>query len=350
MIDVMIVDDYKVFITQFKRLGFWKRTTQFNLKYTETDSVNALRLLRENHVDILITDIKMPKLSGLELLTKVKEEKLCPCTIVLSEYTDFEYARMGIVLGAFDYIVKPVSEETLEAVLNRAAQSLQSNTPGFELSGVKEAAQAVASCINQSGTGLDIRVSSLFSECSQASAGNFIHHGVILSKACQMASEAVFEAHGWAANITSPLENVQQRIIGADSTELAKSLLNGYLQELYASVKQYYPPDMKSLTREIAEYILSHPQNKLTLTEVADACFVNKSHLSHVFKQSMGISFVEYVIQYKMQILKILISCTDLKLAEIAERLGYDDPKYMGQLFKSIYGIAPSDYKKMSAE
>lgn len=125
MFNVMIVDDFRVFITQLRRLDVWKRYSDtFDLKYMLTDSRQALDILRKEHVDVLITDIKMPKLSGLDLLRYAGEEKLCRCTVLLSEYTDFEYAHEAIILGAFDYIVKPVSDTMMTRILDRAAKFL----------------------------------------------------------------------------------------------------------------------------------------------------------------------------------------------------------------------------------
>lgn len=70
----------------------------------------------------------MPFIDGLELLRELRRRGIQTPVILVSSYGEFEYAREGLVLGAFDYIVKPFCEEQLNAVLSRAAQSLSAHT------------------------------------------------------------------------------------------------------------------------------------------------------------------------------------------------------------------------------
>lgn len=78
----------------------------------------ALDLLHDHHFDILITDIEMPGMSGLELIRKAKED--CPelHIIVLSGYSNFEYARTALRYGVEDYLLKPVEQKTLSDLLS----------------------------------------------------------------------------------------------------------------------------------------------------------------------------------------------------------------------------------------
>ncbi len=351
MYDVLIVDDFKVFITQIKRLNFWSKNPKFNLKFTATDSLEALRILRTTNVDVLITDIKMPKLNGLELLTYVSKENLCPYTILLSEYAEFEYARKGIILGAFDYIIKPITEDSLDSVMLRVQKALDEQQSSKEaiLSESVETkfVNILAQCIISAEEGFETQTDSLIQMCAEVSNNNFVYNGVILSEVSEKIYDQVYSIYPWIKNIISSLEKVKSKILQADNIHTSESILSGFLREMYVSVKVYHPSQMNKITTNIVDYILNNISNKLTLTEVSEACYINKSHMSHIFKQHMGVSFVDYIITYKMQALKVMISETDIKLLEMAEKLGYDDYKYMGRIFKNIYGITPSDYKKM---
>lgn len=75
--------------------------------------------MRRFKPDIILTDIRMPGLDGLELIERLYHE--CPDTkvIIISGYDDFSYAQKAIQFGAFDYIVKPIEEEDLIKVLKR---------------------------------------------------------------------------------------------------------------------------------------------------------------------------------------------------------------------------------------
>lgn len=88
----------------------------------------ALEQLDKERFDLIVTDIRMPFIDGLELLRELRRRAIQTPVILVSSYGEFEYAREGLVLGAFDYIVKPFREEQLNAVLSRVAQSLSAHT------------------------------------------------------------------------------------------------------------------------------------------------------------------------------------------------------------------------------
>ena len=79
----------------------------------------AWQKFQENPVDILLTDINMPLMNGLEL-AKLAREKAPKCHIVfLTGYDDFDYARTAIKLGADDYLLKPFSKTDVEEMLDK---------------------------------------------------------------------------------------------------------------------------------------------------------------------------------------------------------------------------------------
>ena len=96
-----------------------------------------LEKLEKGDTDLFITDIRMPFVDGMELLKVIHEKQLCPCTILFSEYSDFEYARAGIVNGAFDYLLKSADESQLSDALDRAysyLSALKDNSSGHSAS------------------------------------------------------------------------------------------------------------------------------------------------------------------------------------------------------------------------
>ena len=73
----------------------------------------------------MITDIRMPGLNGLELLGKMKKEKLDSEVVLVSGFAEFEYARTAIREGAFDYLVKPVNKEQLTDCIQRLGKTVR---------------------------------------------------------------------------------------------------------------------------------------------------------------------------------------------------------------------------------
>lgn len=85
--------------------------------------VSCLEYLSDNHVDIIITDIKMPLMSGLEMISKIEDKKKYEF-IILSGHSDFEYAKKAISYGVTEYLVKPLDHHLLEVSLKKAINNL----------------------------------------------------------------------------------------------------------------------------------------------------------------------------------------------------------------------------------
>lgn len=89
------------------------------------DGEEALKLLEETPADILITDINMPVVNGLELIRATGTGKKMPKAIVISGYDEFEYARQAIELDVIAYLIKPLEKEPLFAAVKRAAAEIE---------------------------------------------------------------------------------------------------------------------------------------------------------------------------------------------------------------------------------
>lgn len=88
------------------------------------DGEEVLRLMSENCPDILITDINMPFINGVELIRAVNDRYPHVVTVVLSGYDDYEYIRETMKSGSIDYLLKPISKVELVSVLTRALELL----------------------------------------------------------------------------------------------------------------------------------------------------------------------------------------------------------------------------------
>lgn len=86
------------------------------------DGLEALEILRTHHVDLLITDIRMPKMDGLELVSHLSELDYAPAVLVISGYDDFSYAVEMLRNGVQDYLLKPVERESLYSAVRKAEE------------------------------------------------------------------------------------------------------------------------------------------------------------------------------------------------------------------------------------
>lgn len=118
MYKVMLVDDEKLITKGLLNILEWDKLGVEVVEIAENGQ-DAFDKFNSNPVDIVITDINMPKVSGLELIKKIKEVNSKVKFIILSGYDEFSYARTAIQYGVENYILKPINEEELEeAIIN----------------------------------------------------------------------------------------------------------------------------------------------------------------------------------------------------------------------------------------
>lgn len=85
----------------------------------------AKEIVKEHPVDLIICDIEMPKETGLDFLTWIRENRYDTEMILLTCHTDFSYAKQALGLGAYDYCVKPIIVEDIERVIAEALAHIQ---------------------------------------------------------------------------------------------------------------------------------------------------------------------------------------------------------------------------------
>ncbi len=122
-INLLIVDDRKEIVEQIAKAVQWK---QYDISAsTAHNGQDALQLLLQRKIDIVITDIEMPFLSGLKLAEECKNNKLATKIIILSGYDNFSYAKQALSLGVCEYLLKPVSMETLLQTVLKVKEQLK---------------------------------------------------------------------------------------------------------------------------------------------------------------------------------------------------------------------------------
>ena len=94
--------------------------------FTAYSAQQAYDILRKEQVDLMLLDIEMPKETGLELLERLRNERLQKITIVLSGHQRFDYAREAINYHCFNYLLKPIGKQSLNQELSRAISFVRS--------------------------------------------------------------------------------------------------------------------------------------------------------------------------------------------------------------------------------
>ncbi|MBD2869139.1 response regulator transcription factor [Paenibacillus arenilitoris] len=104
----------------------------------------------------------------------------------------------------------------------------------------------------------------------------------------------------------------------------------------------------ENIIAKAIRYIENHYMEDCSLTEVAGVVHLSHNYFSNMFKKEKGESFVNYVTSVRMDKAKILLCNTTMKISEIAESVGYDDPNYFTTVFKQFVKQSPREYRKQS--
>ncbi len=361
MLQIMIVDDVDIVRRELKRLKLWGDKTGFVISDEACNGHEALEKLEESKFDMVITDIRMPKVDGMELLKEITRRKLCPCVVLLSDYSEFVYARQGLVLGAFDYIIKPVAEEELEKLLQRAKEYISEKR--LEEQRIAQLEQKLVEKVDvffpQS------EVSQLIDAIIAGHTKAVENAGNIFETVCTNLNYDLIKVKSLLNSIMLEITNKLSasckwldkyadinaiRAIDFSGANDPDSIKNrfvsavGRISGLIARLKQ--GTEDNGITGQVCRYVLENIDGNISLSAVSDSLFMNKSYISEVFKQKTGLSFIEYLTIVKMERAKKLVGDGRLKAYEVAELLGFKDVEYFSRLFKKYTGITPSEYRQ----
>lgn len=361
MYKVMLVDDMEIVRREMRRQKVWGEASGFIISSEAGNGQQALELLSDHPVDLIITDIKMPKIDGIELLRVVVEKKLCSCVVLFSDYSEFRYARQGIILGAFDYIPKPVNDQELVHLLQRAREFLDNENME------KERVRKLESVNTDNKPNLQTLDGVKLAQLILTNHHNTISYVEQMldqlwdsGKTELVALELAFNAS--RKEIISEIKQTCPTFGNfIDISEIQTFRI--YPDQDYITVKTLYLDEInyllnlsnvlkcniqeKGIVGQVCNYVLEHVEEDISLTSVADSLFINKTYISEIFKLKTGISFSEYVTSVKIERAKLYMLKNDLKTYEVAEKLGYKDIEYFSKVFKKRTGLTPTGYRKM---
>ncbi len=443
----------------------------------------ALDVLKEKRVDIMFTDIRMPKMDGITLIKEVQKLSPKPKIVVISGYDDFNYAVEVLKNGARDYILKPIEREKINSILEQLDKEIEDETKEKEKSESSKQHLQVQQlkyyllnsftnekelqilngeiedsllnrpyqiCITNAFEDFphddtnclfidDVEEQSVFIVSEDKlilyvedflQKGNIgisdVHTGVdqlriayeescIARKYAYIMNKHVYYYDAQKINseeheeIPKGFENQFVHKFGTDNMEnaiqdmknlffkgrigkIAPEKLIGMINRIWKQLYDTYPnvidfdkerytvfrqpliysnadeylddfsqwlEHMKTIMEtefddyrnkekinHAVAYIQENYSKDLNMAMVSNYVSMNYSLFSVTFKQYTGQNFVNYLKDIRLRAAKELLETTELKVIEISQTVGYDNEKHFMKLFKSAYGVSPTEYRK----
>lgn len=118
----------------------------------------------------------------------------------------------------------------------------------------------------------------------------------------------------------------------------------GLMTELARVINERQAKDKRTID-DIVKYVEQRYMDDLSLLDIASTFFVSREYISRKFKQEFGINFSDYLATYRIGKAKQLMHNPHLKIAQVAEMVGFRDVKYFSKVFKKQEGLTPKDYR-----
>lgn len=107
-----------------------------------------------------------------------------------------------------------------------------------------------------------------------------------------------------------------------------------------------FPTSIVAYSEMVVSYITKNYRKKINITEIAEEFGLTPNYLHAIFKQVKGVTIVEYLTRYRMELAKTYIERFGLRAYEAADMVGIDDPAYFSRVFKKLYGKSVSEFKR----
>lgn len=469
MTNVLIVDDEKIEREGLKYL-LSREEGERNV-FEASNGKQALQIIRSEDIQLVLTDIKMPHMDGLELSRRAKEENPALQIIIFSGYSDFAFAQEAIRYGVTEYILKPVNPDDFHKVIQKAEKEIERRKKkesremkeknflqqyflqNYLYSGkaetleeeIQKELRRVCFYLN-----LNARQSLLLFQdvyCDYQLVANHLYNFMkrkyrdsfylavsrkfegceclpeILEQLEQQMEEKFYhpEKHVFSneddvlklsvgeVQDSQIMQMISEDITRKDTDQLRKHfaclkekyhdntqysamyikfVFSNVIQELFQenqfsgerrleheierlyncrnimeilevtedNIKEYeafLDRSMSSSRNEVAavkNYIYQHYEEDLNLEMLAEKVYLSSGYLSFIFKKETGMNLNRYIRVFRMEKAKELLCSTNMKVAQVSERVGFANVSYFCRSFREYYGSSPESYRKGTGE
>lgn len=394
---VILADDESI-IREGIRASIQWAELELELVGEASDGEEALELIREREANILLVDINMPIMNGLELVQHVRTFDL-PCKIVIiSGHDEFNFAQTAIRHGVSAYLLKPVTPEQINATLAELVAELEEEAS--QSAYMQMAAKQIERNIPL------LRERFFFNWLNDRMATEEIQQQLAFLQLPTMPPKTLWLIRLMDAGIKKvdsekdrqlmlfAVENIVAEMLNKQAISVVRTL-NDFLAivswdklldeqyiELERNVQAYLavqlvgkatnlqadydalPHAFRELSQTLA---LSTPlspivkrarqvifdrytDKELTLEQIAEEIPASPVYLSRMIKQELNTTFSSLVTQMRIQKALQLLTSTDKSILEIAEQCGYDTQHYFSTAFKKVMGVSPNQYRKGAIE
>ncbi|SFR86392.1 response regulator transcription factor [Anaeromicropila populeti] len=403
MLQVLIVDDEPYVRQGLKVLIDWEENG-YEIGGEAQNGLEAIEVMKKKQFDVVLVDIKMPKMDGLEFITYMRENTKCKSKfVIVSGYSEFTYAKEAMKLQVEHYLLKPIEPDELIQTLKSIKEDLEKQKKAEQVKHYTDKIVVehylLASLSGRNNEKINSVLNRIFTGQSEFS---YIHLEIDSSDAkfsalskeektkvwwelyqtlvknmgrfrgnviCNFKQNNVYELGILVSNKLLEKEGCEDEKEFIEKVkELVKDVFSFHvmyyigqkvntIQELHLSYESAFEQkandcketDGELLTR-IEEEIHQNYQGNLSLKELSEKYFMNSAYLGQVFKKKYGVYFKDYLNSIRIQKATELLISNNEKVYRIAEMVGYNNVDHFINKFTQEMGMTPNKYRMMYRE
>lgn len=342
MYKIMIVEDEELERTSIK-IFLEENLPDAEIVGEAKSGYEALELIDKNDINLMLVDINIPGIDGIEVIRYARKKLPDAVIIITTAYDDFNIAHKAIKLKVDDFLLKPIRKEVLlESVKSfgvRLGEDKRADKSNKLLS--KFEAELRKCSYKASVDILREYIDQLYLECQDVN---------VISKRLQELAKTITRI-AEELGITDTNELVMQM----EKLKI-KYLLYNNKHDAYNEIVKMIDIVFDKMNvkgklsdggmKAVIDYIERNLKRGISLEDVANHVNISTYYLSKIFKKEMGVNFITYVTDRKMDMAKEMLVNTDIPVLNIALDLAYNEANYFSKAFKKKTGLTPSEYRE----
>lgn len=332
-----------------------------------------MEFLAGHRVDLLLTDLAMPVMSGMELMRIVRKQYPHIAIVVLTLHQDFEYIQDCLRLGAIDYIAKVeletdsydevmdriigriMEEKTKSGVIPMLEDDRQNYNWFYEARHELKSPAAAPGTPPRSETASEV----LPAELKQIGLSlGWVHKNAEYAAFLESLKKAALPPHRLTTFLNSMLQgwNPIYTSVTRQQLELPEAFSAWYEVEEWldqarvslssAIGKPQYSGEVKECIARAVQAIHEEFSGPVTASAIAGQVNMSRSYFSQCFKDIIGMTFNEYLRSVRVDKAKDYLQYTQKNVQWISEHTGYTDQKYFSRVFHGRTGMLPTEYRQ----
>jgi len=361
MYKVFFVDDEASMRAGIRESIEWENSG-FTLAGEAPDGEMALSLMQEIMPDILITDIRMPFMDGIELSRQAKKTMPWVKIIILSGHDEFEYAKQAIAIGVEDYLLKPVTSSKLMEILTIVAERIDKERRS-NVENLIASMQDISLSGKMPLKNIDkLPIIDKLRYATKADAPRFVDDYLdsfdstaitsiiflyyIFMDILLSSSKIIEEFGGDAKEVLSEYFDASQLLHDDTGIDRIKALLTSLMESVIEFRDNATGSKYSDIIVKAQEYIKKNYSDKdISLHTVAKEVSISPNHFSTIFSRETGETFISYITSVRIEQAKVLLKTTTLRTSDVGYEVGYNDTQYFSYVFKKQTGMTPKEFR-----